>query len=64
MTDLFMCTDYCRKHSLVNSTLIATVTGTRVATIQRTNIATVTGTSVATIQQSASTQNPSFESLE
>ena len=27
-------------------------------------IVTVTGTSVATIQQSASTQNPSFESLE
>ena len=46
MTGLSMCPDFCRKHSLVNSTLIATVTR------------------LATIQQSASTQNQSFESLE
>ena len=38
----------CRKHSLINCT----------------HIATATRTSVATIQQSASTQNPSCESLE
>ena len=47
-TGLSMCPDLCRKHSLVNCTLIATVTGTN----------------IATIQLSASTQNPSCESLE